>query len=81
MQKSDLLNQSILIMAGGTGGHIFPALAVADALHYEGAKVCWLGTEYGLEKKLLADRYPLFYLAVRGVRKKGLLKKLMLRLA
>ncbi len=78
MQKSDLLNQSILIMAGGTGGHIFPALAVADALRCEGAEVSWLGTEYGLEKKLLADRYPLFYLPVRGVRKKGLLKKLML---
>lgn len=38
-------------MAGGTGGHIFAALAVARALQQQGIEIHWLGTESGLEKK------------------------------
>ena len=67
-----------MIMAGGTGGHIFPALVVADKLKHQGIKICWLGTKYGLETKLVAKHYPLFYLSVRGVRKKKIIKKLIL---
>ena len=75
---SHLRHKRILIMAGGTGGHIFPALAVADALEAQQAKVFWLGTEYGLETQLVSGKYPLLYLSARGVRKKGLMKKLVL---
>ena len=39
----------VLIMAGGTGGHVYPALAVAERLHRDGARVAWLGTAHGLE--------------------------------
>lgn len=78
MQQNNIENQKIMIMAGGTGGHIFCALAVANALEDEGAILCWLGTKYGLETKLIGQKYPLFYLPVRGVRKKGLIKNMTL---
>ncbi|GGF95629.1 MULTISPECIES: undecaprenyldiphospho-muramoylpentapeptide beta-N-acetylglucosaminyltransferase [Cysteiniphilum] len=78
MKHNHNSKHSVLIMAGGTGGHIFPALAVADELKRQNVEVSWLGTEYGLETKLVGERYPLFYLSVRGVRKKGMLKKLSL---
>ena len=42
----------MLIAAGGTGGHIFPGLAVADYLQAKGVKVSWLGGERGLEKSI-----------------------------
>ena len=42
-----------LIMAGGTGGHVFPALAVAQALRAQGHRVTWMGTREGLEAKLV----------------------------
>ncbi len=62
----------ILIMAGGTGGHVFPALAVADALRAAGAEVHWLGTRRGLEARLVpAAGIPLATLAVTGLRGKG----------
>ena len=43
----------ILILAGGTGGHVYPALAVADALREQGHKVLWLGTHHGIENNVL----------------------------
>ena len=43
----------VLIMAGGTGGHVFPALAVADCLRASGASVAWLGTRRGIEAELV----------------------------
>ncbi len=62
----------ILIMAGGTGGHVFPALAVAEALRAEGAEVRWLGTRRGLEARLVpAAGIALETLAVSGLRGKG----------
>lgn len=64
----------ILIMAGGTGGHVFPALAVAEALQAEGAEVRWLGTRRGLEARLVpAAGIVLETLTVSGLRGKGLL--------
>jgi UDP-N-acetylglucosamine--N-acetylmuramyl-(pentapeptide) pyrophosphoryl-undecaprenol N-acetylglucosamine transferase len=70
-EKPMLKTAKILIIAGGTGGHIFPALAVADILSSEGAQVFWLGSEIGLEKTLVPERYPMTCIAARRIRGKG----------
>jgi UDP-N-acetylglucosamine--N-acetylmuramyl-(pentapeptide) pyrophosphoryl-undecaprenol N-acetylglucosamine transferase len=68
----------VLIMAGGTGGHVFPALAVAEELRARGVSVSWLGTERGLEARVVPDAgYPLDTLRVTGLRGKGLLRLLL----
>lgn len=60
-------------MAGGTGGHIFPALAVADRLRELGVPVLWLGSRRGLENRLVPKAgYRLFPIAVSGLRGKVL---------
>jgi len=61
----------ILIMAGGTGGHIFPALPVAEILRQHGHEIFWMGTRHGLETKLLPEA-ALYTIDFAGVRKKGL---------
>ncbi|WP_444901092.1 undecaprenyldiphospho-muramoylpentapeptide beta-N-acetylglucosaminyltransferase [Microbulbifer sp. SSSA007] len=64
--------KKFLVMAGGTGGHVFPALAVAKALHDQGASVEWLGTERGIEARLIPEAdIPLHFIRVEGVRGKG----------
>lgn len=65
---------NILIMAGGTGGHVFPALAVARYLRDEGVAVTWLGTRRGLEARLVPEAgFPIEYISVTGLRGGGLL--------
>ena len=67
----------ILIMAGGTGGHVFPALAVAEQLQAQGWPVHWLGTHAGLEARVVPEAgIPMHWIAVKGLRGKGLWRKL-----
>lgn len=67
----------ILVMAGGTGGHIFPGLAVAQALRVRGAQVHWLGADGGMETRLVPPQdIAIDTIAVKGVRGKGLLTML-----
>ena len=62
----------ILIMAGGTGGHVFPALAVAEELKNCAVDVFWMGTEKGIEAKLVpAADIPISYIKVQGLRGNG----------
>ncbi len=68
----------VLIMAGGTGGHVFPALAVAAELSTRGVPVSWLGTRRGLEARVVpAAGYALSSIRVSGLRGKGLLRLLI----
>jgi len=61
-----------LIMAGGTGGHVFPALALARELRARSWQVVWLGTRRGLEARLVpAEQIQLEWLSVSGLRGKG----------
>jgi UDP-N-acetylglucosamine--N-acetylmuramyl-(pentapeptide) pyrophosphoryl-undecaprenol N-acetylglucosamine transferase len=65
----------VLIMAGGTGGHVYPALAVAEELRQRGYRIAWVGTARGLEARVVpAAGFELHTLAVRGVRGKNLLQ-------
>ena len=71
---SDLPSMSgrALIAAGGTGGHVYPALAVAGLLTEQGWSVDWVGTERGIEQRLVpAAGLPLHYLSVSGLRGKN----------
>ena len=65
------MKKPICIMAGGTGGHIFPGLAVAEELIKRGETVHWIGSKHGLEGRLVPEKgIQIHYLAVRGLRGK-----------
>ena len=73
------MNRTILIMAGGTGGHIYPGLAVADALRAQGWNVVWLGAPNSMEAELVPKHgYPVAWVNFSGVRGKGVLRLLTL---
>ncbi|HEX9585571.1 MAG TPA: undecaprenyldiphospho-muramoylpentapeptide beta-N-acetylglucosaminyltransferase [Gammaproteobacteria bacterium] len=66
---------TILIAAGGTGGHVYPALEVARRLRARGVNVEWLGTRKGLESRLVpGEGFPLHVLSIGGLRGKGILR-------
>lgn len=70
---------TIMIMAGGTGGHVFPALSVARALREQGLRVVWLGTHEGIEARIVpAAGFELETIAIRGLRGGGWLRWLLL---
>ncbi|MCW8900640.1 MAG: undecaprenyldiphospho-muramoylpentapeptide beta-N-acetylglucosaminyltransferase [Gammaproteobacteria bacterium] len=71
----------VLIAAGGTGGHVYPALAVADYLREHGIKVTWIGTEKGLEHRVVpAANISLEIISISGLRGKGILNLLFVPL-
>ncbi|UOH74886.1 undecaprenyldiphospho-muramoylpentapeptide beta-N-acetylglucosaminyltransferase [Acinetobacter schindleri] len=67
----------VMMMAAGTGGHVFPALAVAKDLEQQGIEVSWLATPAGMENRLLKNHnIPIYQIDIQGVRGNGVVRKL-----
>jgi UDP-N-acetylglucosamine--N-acetylmuramyl-(pentapeptide) pyrophosphoryl-undecaprenol N-acetylglucosamine transferase len=65
--------KAVMIMAGGTGGHVYPGLAVAAELVPAGVAVTWLGTRWGLEARVVPQAgIPLDFIAIAGLRGRGI---------
>ena len=71
--------KTMMIMAGGTGGHVMPALAVASELRRDNIKISWIGSRDGFESKLVANAgLPFDAIDIKGLRKSGLIRKLLM---
>ncbi len=67
-----------MMMAAGTGGHVFPALAVAKELQQQGCEVSWLATPTGMENRLLKNHnLPIYQIDIQGVRGNGMVRKIL----
>ena len=67
------MTKKLLVMAGGTGGHVFPAIAVAQQLQQQGWEICWLGTKDRMEAQLVPKHgIPIRFIQISGLRGKGL---------
>ena len=67
----------LLVMAGGTGGHVYPALAVANLLIARGVRIVWLGTKAGIESRIeLSSAIEMEWVDVAGIRGKGLIRSI-----
>lgn len=67
-----MTDKTIAVTGGGTGGHVFPALAIADEFRRRGYRVVYVGTAHGMEAKLVPARgYPLVTLQVSGIKNQG----------
>lgn len=76
--KNPSTPRSLLIMAGGTGGHVFPALAVARMMRDKGWTVTWMGTAQRMEAKIVpAQGIPIDYISIEGLRGRGKLSLLL----
>lgn len=73
------MKRTLVIMAGGTGGHIMPGLAVADEMTRHGWQVVWMGNPEGMEARLVPEKgYEMAWVRFSALRGKGILRKLLL---
>ena len=69
---------NVMVMAGGTGGHVYPALAVAHELKRRGHSVSWMGAPDSFEARVVPGQgFPIDFIRVSGLRGKGLMKLLL----
>ncbi|MCZ4304994.1 undecaprenyldiphospho-muramoylpentapeptide beta-N-acetylglucosaminyltransferase [Zoogloeaceae bacterium G21618-S1] len=73
--------KTLMVMAGGTGGHIYPGIAVAEALRAEGWRIVWMGNADRMEGRLIPERgYETAWIRFGALRGKGVMAKLLLPL-
>ncbi|MFC1665616.1 undecaprenyldiphospho-muramoylpentapeptide beta-N-acetylglucosaminyltransferase [Pseudomonadota bacterium] len=66
---------TLLIMAGGTGGHVYPALAIADFLRAQGVRIVWMGTRQGMESRVVPKAgYEMEWVKIKGLHGTGILR-------
>ena len=75
------MSRTLMIMAGGTGGHIYPAISVAEYLRAQGWNIVWLGSKAGMEARIVPPHgYTMAWIRFSGLRGKGLLRAVLLPL-